>query len=40
LHRDELLQHPSMVDAEGPDDWWRLVSGGQEIGADIAEHAR
>jgi hypothetical protein len=40
LHRDELLQHPSMVDAEGPDDWWRLVRGGQEIGADIAEHAR
>jgi hypothetical protein len=40
LHRDELLQHPSIVDAEGLDDWWRLISGGREIGADIAEHAR
>ena len=31
MHRDELLQDPATVGAEGRDDWWRLISGGREI---------
>ena len=25
MHRDELLQDPARVGAEGRDDWWRLI---------------
>jgi hypothetical protein len=27
MHRDELLQEPAAVGAEGRDDWWRLTMG-------------
>jgi hypothetical protein len=27
MHRDELLQDPAAVGAEGRDDWWRLTMG-------------
>jgi hypothetical protein len=27
MHRDELLQDPATVGAEGRDDWWRLITG-------------
>ena len=27
MHRDELLQNPATVGAEGRDDWWRLITG-------------
>ena len=27
MHRDELLQDPATVAAEGRDDWWRVITG-------------